>query len=203
MSTKVSALTAATNAELNDDSLVYVVTDPAGTPASKKSTLAKVGGLPESFLDMVKLHQSIGAPASGGYTIGVRFIAARASQTCTGVRAYWRGTSAVTLTLSLYEVGVSPGLLASGTVVTTGSADYASVTFSPAQSLDPKKTYVAACYYAGGTFLNYVPSLSITTAPLRFRDYHLVGSYYYDTGDVNPTSAYVNNDVELEPLVSG
>ena len=43
MSTKVSALTQATNAELADASLAYVVIDPSGTPASKKSTLARLG----------------------------------------------------------------------------------------------------------------------------------------------------------------
>jgi len=197
------ALTQATNPELNDDSLAYVVIDPSGTPASRKTTLARMGALPDSYLDMVTLHQTIGIPSSGDYTIGVRFYPARASQKCTGIRVYWRGTSSVTLKLGLYEVGVG-GILASGNVTTTTTPGIYTVTFGGAVALDPKKQYIASCYETSGSvFLSYAGNLTILAPPLRFRDYHITDSYYYDTGDINPTLPYVGYVVELEPLISG
>ena len=197
------ALTQATNTELNDDSLAYVVIDPSGTPISRKSTIARMGTLPESYLEMVGLHQTIGIPSSGNYTIGVRFYPARASQECTGVRVYWRGTSSVTLKLGLYEVGVA-GILASGNVTTTTTPGIYTVTFGGAVALNPKKQYIASCYETSGSvFLSYVGNLTILAPPLRFRDYHITDSYYYEAGDINPTLPYVGYVVELEPLISG
>lgn len=197
------ALTQATNTELNDDSLAYVVIDPSGTPISRKSTIARMGTLPESYLEMVGLHQTISTPASGDYTIGVRFYPARASQECTGVRVYWRGTSSVTLKLALYEANVG-GTLQSGSVTTTTTPGIYSVTFGSTVALDPKKLYIASCYETSGSvFLNYAANISILTPPLRFRDYHLTDSYYYATGDANPGLAFVGYVVELEPLISG
>lgn len=202
MSTKVSALTAATNAELTDDALAYVVTDPSGTPASKKSTLAKIGGMPKSYADLVHLHQTMGALNSGDYTLGVRFYAVRASQTCTGVRVYWPGgVGAVTLKLSLWAAGSS---VATGNVAANAAGFYA-VTFGSAYSLDPKVEYTASCWESSGThYLGIVARIGITDIPQRFRDYFISYVYGYGAGDSNPST---NNpgaySLELEPVVTG
>ena len=202
MSTKVSALTAATNAELTDDSLAYVVTDPSGTPASKKSTLAQIGGLPKSYATLVNRHQTMGALNAGSFTIGVRFYAVRSGQSCTGVRVYWPGgKGALTLKLSLWVAGVNER---TGNVAVNAAGFY-TVTFVSAYSLDPKVEYTVSCWETSGAwYLGIVERIGVTAIPQRFRDYFMSVVYSYAGGDSNPSTNNAGTwSVELEPLVSG
>ena len=217
MSTKVSALTAATNAELTDDALAYVVTDPSGTPASKKSTLAKVGALPKSWLDRVE--QICGAwPAvsNADGTGGVFFVAARSGQSCTGVRFYWAENAIRTVKCSLWLVS-SGARLASVNVNTSGSAGYFTGTFASAQSLTTSEQYVVGIWETSGTKVpeGSTPStnpsgnrlIQANAAPIYFRDYAIISGAYYAGagGDNRPNSnTFVENKIyPVEPVVSG
>jgi len=205
MSTKVSALTAATNAELADTSLAYVVIDPSGTPASKKSTLAQIGGLPKSFVDEAVLHHTFGTPPSDNFTIGTLFYPLRSGQTCTGVRCYWTGTSVVSLKFQVWEIiaGVYTSK-ANVTVTTSGSAAYVSGTFPSAVALDPKLQYAASVYQTtGAVYLPYLTRLACVPANDRYRDI-FYQTHTYATGDAAPTTGdFPTNLYPLEPLVSG
>jgi hypothetical protein len=205
MSTKVSALTAATNAELTDNSLVYVVTDPAGTPASKKSTAAKIGGLPKSLVDEALLHHTFSTPIAGDYTVGTLFFPLRSGQTCTGVRCYWTGTSVVSLKMQIWEiVGGTYTSKANVTVATSGSAGYFSGTFGSAVALDPKLRYAASLYETtGAVYQNYNTRQSCLPINLRLRDIFYL-QHYYGAGDAAPNAADVDTRLyALEPLVQG
>jgi hypothetical protein len=201
MSTKVSALTAATNAELNDDSLVYVVTDPSGTPASKKSTAAKIGGLQKSYAALVNLHQTVGALNGGSFTIGMRWNAVRSGQSCTGVRVYWPGgKGALTLKLSLWDAGVNERTAN----VAVDAAGFYSVTFTSAYTLNPKVEYTVSCWETSGLwYLGIVSRIDICALPQRFRDYFVTSLYYYASADAYPNTYNGGYSIELEPLVSG
>lgn len=205
MSTKVSALTQATNAELTDTSLAYVVIDPSGTPASKKSTLAQVGGLPKSLVDEAVLHHTFSTPIAGDYTIGTLFFPLRSGQTCTGVRCYWTGTSVVSLKMQIWEIvaGVYTSK-ANVTVTTTGSAGYFSGTFGSAVALDPKLQYAASLYEtAGAVYQNFQTREPCLPTNLRLRDIFYL-AHNYGAGDAAPNAADVTTRLyALEPLVSG
>lgn len=122
---KITGLTQATNAELTDDALAYVVTDPNGSPASRKSTLARLGLPPISFLEEWEDYYGFALNQNGDFTTGQSFVPRRVGQVCTGIRVYWNSATATTLTLSLWPTG-GGGLLASGTVASS-SVGYKSV----------------------------------------------------------------------------
>lgn len=206
MSTKVSALTQATNAELAGASLAYVVTDPSGTPASKKSTLARLGTLPVSFLEEWEDYYGFALNGAGDYTTGQAFVPRRTSQTCTGIRVYWNDATSTTLTLSLYPTG-GGAALASGTVASS-SAGYKSVTFGTPVSLTKSNSYVAAVYSSAlGQAPSLVPSGKPTQGALalgdKFRDFAILGWGYYQTGNASPSVVYSNAFYAVEPLISG
>lgn len=206
MSTKVSALTQATNSELAGASLAYVVTDPSGTPASKKSTLARLGTLPVSFLEEWEDYYGFDLNQSGDFTTGQSFVPRRVGQTCTGIRVYWNSATATTLTLSLYPTG-GGGVLASGTLASS-SAGYKSVTFGSAVSLNKNFSYVAAVYSSAfGQAPALAPSGKPTQPALalgdKFRDIAILGWGYYQTGNASPSLVYANAFYAVEPLISG
>ena len=212
MSTKVSALTQATGSEMGDDSLVYVVTDPSGTPASKKSTIARATGIKKSWvLDVVELVTP--TLDAVNRTTGHYFFPIRANQTCTGIRVYWPGTSVVTLKLCLYKDGTAAAV-GSGTVTTTGAAGYYSVTFGSPVTLDRKFAYAATCYETGGAdCLTAVTMLSAGgvyfVAPgwgggAHYRDYVVTTWGLFGSGDSAPVSgAGTGSSYPVEPLISG
>lgn len=206
MSTKVSALTAATNAELADTSLAYVVIDPGGTPVSKKSTIAKIGGLPKSLVDEAVLHHTFSTPIVGDFTIGTLFFPLRAGQTCTGVRCYWTGTSVVQLKMQVWEiVGATYTSKANVTVTTTGSAGYVSGSFAPVTvALDPKLQYAVSLYETtGGVYQNYQTREACLPTNLRLRDIFYL-QHYYGVMDAAPSAPDVATRLyALEPLVQG
>jgi hypothetical protein len=216
MSTKVSALTQATNTEQTDASLAYIVTDPSGTPASKKTTIARLGARAASWLDRV--HQITTAAAesvaSADNTTGVTFIAARGSQSCTGVRFYWPEASVRTIKCSIWEWNVATAL-ATVNVTTSGSAGYFSGTFASSQALDTSKAYQVGIYDTSGSvvLVGVLPvayggalTLNPILRPYECRDYTIVtGAYYGSGGDSRPsTNATIPDRIySVEPLVSG
>jgi hypothetical protein len=185
--TKITGLTQATNAEMGAASLSYVVIDPSGTPASKKSTLARMGALPNSWVD--ETYAVIGATPlqAGTVTSGICFQRRRDSQQCTGVRLYWDGgVGAETLSVDLWEYNnlptVSAGTnVATGTVVANAQGIVTGV-FSSAYTLLPDKLYVASWHNA-----NYWPNyLAGPYYGMRdramFRDYVVVDGGVYKSG---------------------
>ena len=176
MSTKVSALTQATNAELADASLTYLVIDPSGTPASRKSTLARIGTRVDSWLDRV--HEVTTAAAesvtAADNTTGVTFIAQRTSQTCTGVRFYWPEATVRTIKCALWAIYQT-----GGNVVLVG---------------------VLPVAYGGAIVIQPI------ARPYECRDYTIVtGAYYGAGGDSRPVSNATIADriYSVEPLISG
>lgn len=210
MSTKVSALTQATNAELADASLTYLVIDPSGTPASRKSTLARIGTLPDSYVDQVReIYSSWAAVTNGNYTTGSAFIPARTSQTCTGIRFYWNEAAVRTIKCSLYRY--SDGFsLATANVNTSGTAGVFTATFASPVSLSRDTACIAAIYdtaatrYAQGqapsSIANAYPIGLLTSVLLR--DYAVIGQGMYGSGDAKPTSAHIYL-YAVEPVISG
>lgn len=207
MSTKVSALTAATNAELTNDSLVYVVTDPAGTPASKKSTLAQVGGLPKSWVDDLTAVLAFTGTTNGSYTVGAAFLPARSGQLCVGVRFYWPEASARTIRCTLCSI--AGAALKTVDVTTSGSAGYFSGAFAIGHSLTAGTAYLVGIWETSGAVYQtgkqsvaimgeFVPSF----APRRYRDFTMVGQGGYALGDNGPKN-YHSFFYAVEPLISG
>jgi hypothetical protein len=211
MSTKVSALTQATNAEITDATLTYLVVDPSGTPASKKSTLARIGTLKDSWVDDAGDLVTWGV-GGGNSTTGHYFLSNRSGQTCTGVRVYWAGTAVRTLKLTLWEDGVGTEL-ASATVTTTTTPGIYTATFGSAVALNRKKAYCATCYETSGTETNVVqPMLSVAgtywLAPwyaggARYRDFMIITWAAYASGDALPGSTQGGYVYPVEPMVSG
>lgn len=205
MSTKVSALTQATNAELAGASLAYVVTDPSGTPASKKSTLARLGMPPVSFLEEWNDYYSFALNQNGNFTTGQSFAPRRTGQTCTGIRVYWNDATSTTLKLALYPTG-GGAALASGTVASS-SAGYKSVTFGTPVSLTKSNSYVAAVWDGVKQAPELTASGKPTTAAIAqgaiFRDFVILGWGYYAAGDASPGTVYTGVFYGVEPLISG
>lgn len=213
MSTKVSALTQATNSELAGASLAYIVTDPSGTPASKKSTLARLGMPAVSFIEEFVAFYGLGAIQTQDITLGCAFFSVRSGQTCTGVRINWNSTNVATLKLALYA-GTGGGALASVNITTTGTAGYYSGIFGSAVSLSRNVCYIASCYNTAGNASQLgetsrvVPQGASGVFPLapgqRFRDYVLAADGKYIGGDGNP-QGNTNTQVlyPVEPLISG
>ena len=210
MSTKVSALTQATNAELSTAALAYIVADPSGTPVSRKSALARLGLPPQYVADAVK---DILTPAvtAASQSTGQYFLAERSGQTCTGVRVWWAGTTVRTLKLSLWQDGVPGAALASGTVATSGAAGYYSVTFGSAVSLSRSAAYIATCYENSGNEALASSSMALGSY------YHLNPSYggqqllsyriitwgFLASGDALPGTQTAGSLYVVDPLVSG
>lgn len=210
MSTKVSALTQATNAELSDASLAYVVTDPSGTPTSRKSTLSRLGALPDSYLDLItEVFSPTTAVISGNYTVGIAFAPARAGQSCTGVRFYWNEASARSIKCSLFDRNGNS--LKNATVTTSGSAGVFTATFGSAQSLSRSAGgYVVAMYETSGTVYQpgevpltlYGVNMYGLLNNVFFRDYVVTGPGAYRAGDAFPNTIF-SSAYLLEPVISG
>ena len=211
MSTKVSALTQATNAEIADATLAYLVVDPSGTPTSRKSSLDRLGTLKDSWVDDLRdlVTPTVGAT---NQTTGHYFITLRSGQTCTGVRVYWAGTAVRVLKLALYEDGNGTALK-SATVTTTTTPGYYSVTFGSAQSMDRKKAYCITCYEQSGSESMALASMLVSGggfywlapgyASGRYRDYVISTWAAYASGDALPGSLSAGSVYPVEPVISG
>lgn len=210
MSTKVSALTQATNAELSTAALAYIVADPSGTPVSRKSALARLGLPPQYVADAVKdiLTPAVGANDA---STGQYFVSERSGQTCTGVRVWWAGTTVRTLKLSLWQDGVPGGALASGTVTTSGAAGYYSVTFGSAVSLSRSVAYIATCWENSGNEVMSSSSMALGSyyhlnpsyGGLQLMSYRIITWGYYSSGDALPGSQVAGSYYVVDPLISG
>ena len=210
MSTKVSALTQATNAELSTAALAYIVADPSGTPVSRKSALTRLGLPPQYVADAVK---DILTPAvtTASQSTGQYFLAERSGQTCTGVRVWWAGTTVRTLKLSLWQDGVPGAALASGTVATTGAAGYYSVTFGSAVSLSRSVAYIATCYENSGNeslasssmALGSYYHLNPSYGGLQLMSYRITTWGFLASGDALPGTQTAGSLYVVDPLVSG
>lgn len=209
---KITGLTQATNAELEGSSLAYVVTDPLGTPASKKSTLERLGLPPVSFIEEQSAFYALGAIQTQDITLGCAFFAVRSGQKCGGVRIYWNSTGIATLKLALYA-GTGGGALASVNITTTGTAGYYSGTFGSSVSLSRNVCYIASCYNTAGAALQLGETQRVVLQgggifPLapgqRFRDYLLAADGKFIGGDGNP-QGNTNTQVfyPVEPLING
>lgn len=208
MSTKVSALTQATNAELAG-ALAYVVTDPSGTPASKKTLLSRLGLPPQYIADDLA---SIGTRtvSAGNTTTGQYFVTRRGSQTCIGGRVYWPGATARTLKISLWQDTVTPAL-ATATVATTGAGVY-SVTFGSPIALPRTTAFAITCWETSGTEqLDAVSCLisgsfyqnNPTTLGFRLQDYMLLNWGYSAAGDALIGTPNTGAYFPVDPLISG
>ena len=211
MSTKVSALTQATNAELSTAALAYNVADPSGTPVSRKSALARLGLPPQYVADAVKdiLTPAVGA---GNASTGQYFLSERSGQTCTGVRVWWAGTTVRTLKLSLWQDGISAAALASGTVTTSGAAGYYSVTFGSAVSLSRSAAYIATCWENSGNEVMSSSSMALggsyyhlnpSYGGLQLMSYRMTSWGYFASGDALPGSQASGALYVVDPLISG
>ena len=210
MSTKVSALTQATNAELSTAALAYIVADPSGTPVSRKSALARLGLPPQYVADAVKdiLTPAVGA---GNASTGQYFLSERSGQTCTGVRVWWAGTTVRTLKLSLWQDGVPGGALASGTVTTSGAAGYYSVTFGSAVSLSRSAAYIATCWENSGNEAMSSSSMALggyyhlnpSYGGLQLMSYRMTTWGYFASGDALPGTQAAGALYVVDPLISG
>lgn len=211
MSTKVSALTQATNAELSTAALAYIVADPSGTPVSRKSALARLGLPPQYVADAIK---DILTPAvtTASQSTGQYFLSERSGQTCTGVRVWWAGTTVRTLKLSLWQDGVPGAALASGTVATSGAAGYYSVTFGSAVSLSRSVAYIATCYENSGnealasSSMGPIGSyyhLNPTYGGLQLMSYRITTWGFLASGDALPGTQTSGAYYVVDPLVSG
>jgi hypothetical protein len=204
------ALPQATNAQLGDASLAYVVTDPSGTPTSGKSTLSRIGTLPDSYLDLITdIFSPSTAVIGGNYTVGIAFAPLRAGQSCTGVRFLWNEASARTIKATLFDRNGSA--LKTATVTTSGTPGVFTATFSSAQSLSRSAGgYVIAVYETTGA--HYQPGENPLTlygvnmygllGNVSFRDYTVTGPSAYAGGDAFPTTTF-NTCYLLEPVISG
>ena len=211
MSTKVSSLTQATNAELAGASLTYLVTDPSGTPASKKSSLSRIG-LPTGWVDEIQACAGTQTLQAGNVQHGSTFIRLRSGQTATGVRFWWDGgVGAQTVTIELFEypgdISTTGTSVASGTVSCSAQGIY-SGTFSSAYTLLAGKVYAAtwvnANYWSLYSSLAYLGSRD----RVRFRDYTIIdGGVYKSGGGAGAptvslgTASY--NVYLIEPVISG
>ena len=211
MSTKVSALTQATNAELAGASLTYLVTDPSGTPASKKSSLSRIG-LPTGWVDEIQQSTGTQTLQAGGVQHGSTFIRLRSGQQGTGVRFWWNGgVGAQTVTIELFEypgdINSAGTSVASGTVSCNAQGIY-SGTFSSAYTLLAGKSYAATWYNAN--YWSVYSSLSYLGPRdrVRFRDYILIdGGVYKSGGGTGAPTVTLGVGTDrvflIEPVISG
>ena len=207
MSTKVSALTQATNSELADASIAYVVTDPSGTPASKKSSLARLGLPAVSLIEEARAFY--GTPASGAtnYTNGLTFRARRSGQKCIGVRVYWDNAAATNLVLKLWP-GAAGAALETVTVAISGTG-YKTGLFLTQVDLDRDKNYIASCWE--GTRQLPAPQASSGSGGIGYplgpgaimRDYIVMNWGMYESNNAQPLQQASPFFYLVEPLISG
>jgi hypothetical protein len=207
---EVVALTQATNILLDTGSLAYIVIDPSGTPASRKTTLARLG-LPPKYVANQVLELATPSITVANQTTGQYFLANRTNQTCTGVRVYWAGTSAVTLSLSLWQDGVPGAPLASASVITTTTAGFYSASFAAAINLSRSLAYIATCYETTGTSAMVASSMALggyfhlnpTFGGYLFMDHRLTSWAYTAAGNALPGSISGGSLFPVDPLISG
>lgn len=207
------ALPQAANAAMTISSLAYVVTDPTGTPTSTKSTLGRLGALNTSWVDEVlSIVNPFSAVGTADFTIGTAFIAARAGQSCVGVRFYWAENAVRNIKVRIGDLSTG-STLATGTVATSGTAGIFSASFA-AQSLTEGTVYYVSVYNTdaapnkryivgpAGPRVAAGGELISLTALRRYRDFVMVGNGLYAIADVAPTNnhAYI---YPVEPLISG
>lgn len=188
-------------------SLAYVVTDPSGTPASKKSTLARLGVPSVSMIEEARAYYGTPASSAGAYTNGLAFQARRDSCTCTGIRVYWDSATATTLKLSLYP-GAGGAALATVNVASS-SAGYKTGTFSSPVSLTRGTVYIAAVwdgvrqppapqavFGSGGAAYLVQPGTML-------RDIWVANWGLYVASDAAPSVVATGYFYLVEPLISG
>lgn len=207
MSTKVSALTQATNAELADASLAYVVIDPSGTPASRKSTLARLGMPAVSVIEEARAYYGTPASSATNYTNGLAFQARRDSCTCTGIRAYWDNATSTTLKMSLFD---GSGSSLATVNVASSSTGYKTGTFGSPVSLTRGTVYLAAIWdgvrqvpapqavYGTGGGTSY-----LVQPGTMLRDIWVANWGMYAAGDAAPTTVASGYLYLVEPIISG
>ena len=208
---KITDLTQATGSELTDNSLVYVVTDPSGTPSSKKSAVSRLGLPPKSLIETQLLYGTIGATGSGqSITLGTCFLLRRSGQECTGVRLYWSGTSLATLSVKLYPGG-GGAAIRSATITTTGVAGYYEVAFNtPYSFTDTTVSYVVSAWANTSLQLGEAQRVLPTGSSIFaiapgfvFRDYILASDGKFSGGDNNPTQNNTQVLYPIEPIING
>jgi hypothetical protein len=207
---EVVALTQASNILLDTGSLAYIVIDPSGTPASRKTTLARLGLPPKYVADQI-LELATPVINVANQSTGQYFLANRTNQTCTGVRVYWAGTSAVTLSLSLWQDGVPGAPLASASVITTTTAGFYSASFAAAINLSRSLAYIATCYETTGNSAMAPPSMALggyfhlnpTYGGYLFMDYNMITWAFTAAGNALPGTINGGSLFPIDPLISG
>ena len=205
------ALSQATNLDMNDDSLAYIVTDPGGTATSKKSTLSRAGMLPESWVDQTYAVVGGTAVQAGSVTAGIVFGARRAGQICTGVRLYWGGgVGPKTLTISLWEYS---SLFGANSQVATGTVSVDAQGFVSAAFLTPYTLLQNKLYAVSWWNATHWPVYSNAYFPGRdkivMRDYLLYDGGCYKSGGGADAAPDVTLGVgtgsiyEIEPVLLG
>lgn len=199
---KISALTQATNAEQGDDDLVVIVIDPSGSPASRKTTLSRLGAPARSWLALVAAH-SVAWPAigAGSFSAGMKFCARRTGQTCTGVRFYWNGATARTVKATIWKGGAAQKTVD----IAVNGAGYYTATFASAASLTTNEEwYVTAWEKSGTEYTVYQTAVPLPPRSAHLRDYVVLDPCVYAVGDAQPNTTPSTADTyPVEPVVTG
>ncbi len=199
---KFTQLTQATNAEQGDDDVAAIVIDPGGSPASRKTTLARMGAPGRSWVSTVFVHEPTpGAVSAGSFSTGIRFCARRAGQTCTGVRFYWAGATARTVKCTLWKGGASVKTVD----VAVSGAGYYTGTFASAAAITAyEEWYVSVWDKSATEYQLHQSTAKLPTMPLWLRDYTVLLSSLYVAGDAQPTTTFSATDgYPVEPVVTG
>lgn len=199
---KISQLTQATNAEQGDDDLVVIVIDPSGSPASRKTTLSRLGAPARSWLALVAAH-SVAFPAigAGSFSAGMKFCARRTGQTCTGVRFYWSGATARTVKVTIWKGGAAQKTVN----VAVNGAGYYTGTFASAASITQNEEwYVTAWENSGTEYTVYQTAVPLPPRSAYLRDYVVLDPCIYAVGDAQPNTTPSTDDTyPVEPIVTG
>lgn len=205
--TKITALTQATVAETTDAALLPIVIDPSGAPATRKTSLARLGLVPGSWLDLARTHEGDSAASGGDYTVGTEFCALRSGQVCTGMRFRWGGAIARTIKCALWKKGA--GIQKTIDVSVTAAGIY-TATWSGSQAITANETWIVSIWEKSGA--EFMPQSSTITRlpsrPLRLRDYLVINPsvYYNPSGDGEPNttgSTTTGFSCWAEPIVTG
>lgn len=199
---KISALTQATNAEQGDDDLVVIVIDPSGSPASRKTTLSRLGAPARSWLSLIAAHEPTAtAVAAGSFTTGVRFCARRTGQTCTGVRFHWNGATARTVTCTLWKGGAAVKTVD----VAVSGAGYYTGTFASAAAITEYEEWYATIWDKSGTeYQLHRTAVKLPARPVTQRDYIVLAASEYAAGNAQPNTSFSTTDTyPVEPVVTG
>jgi hypothetical protein len=203
MDQKIRDLPPAFSLALTD--ILEVTTDPSGSPASQKATLAQVKAVVDnhaSWVDLLRATSGSPGVLAGDFTLGVQFCAIRAGQTCVGVRFWWGGATARTIKVGLYKGGT--GLMASATVAVAGAGVY-SATFAGV-AIDGTSDWYASIYETSGA--QYTVHVTISArVPARptLLAYVLIQGGGYAGGDAEPSSGTrpPSDSFLIEPIVEG